>query len=34
MLTMMLGWPQLITGFGGGAIFFAVRRRLFDATLG
>lgn len=29
MLTLLLGWPQWITGFGGGVIFFAVRKRLF-----
>ena len=34
MLTMTLGWPQWITGFGGGAIFFAVRRKLFNSSLG
>ncbi len=28
MLTMMLGWPQLITGFVGGAIFLAVCKKL------
>ena len=28
MLTMMLGWPQLITGFAGGAIFLAVCKML------
>lgn len=32
MLTMMLGWPQWITGFCGGAIFFAVRKRLCNFT--
>lgn len=31
MLTMMLGWPQWITGFCGGAIFFAVHKRLCDS---
>ncbi|GBG58525.1 hypothetical protein SPFL3102_03892 [Sporomusaceae bacterium FL31] len=34
MLTMMLGWPQWITGFGGGAIFFAVHKKLYNSTLG
>lgn len=34
MLTMMLGWPQWITGFGGGAIFFAVHKKLFNANYG
>ncbi|WP_182185449.1 hypothetical protein [Pectinatus frisingensis] len=28
MLTMMLGWPQLITGFTGGGIFLAVCKKL------
>lgn len=29
ILTLLLGWPQWITGFCGGVIFFAVRRRIF-----
>lgn len=29
VLTLLLGWPQWITGLGGGVIFFAVHRRLF-----
>lgn len=29
MLSLLLGWPQWITGLGGGVIFFAVRKRLF-----
>lgn len=32
MLTMMLGWPQIITGLGGGMIFFAVRKRLLAVS--
>lgn len=32
ILTLLLGWPQVITGFGGGVIFFAVRKRLFCST--
>lgn len=34
ILTMMLGWPQWLTGFGGGVIFFAVRKKLFNLNLG
>lgn len=34
MLTMMLGWPQWLTGIGGGMIFFAVRKRLFNSIMG
>lgn len=32
-LTMLLGLPQWITGFGGGLIFLAVRRRLVHSVL-
>jgi len=32
-LTMLLGWPQWITGFGGGVIFLAVRKRLSHPAL-
>ncbi|MBP2634573.1 MAG: hypothetical protein H6Q72_480 [Firmicutes bacterium] len=28
-LTLLLGWPQLITGFAGGAVFLSVSKRLF-----
>ena len=28
-LTLLLSWPQWITGLGGGVIFLAVRKRLF-----
>lgn len=34
MLTMMLGWPQWVTGIGGGMIFFAVHKRLFKFITG
>lgn len=28
ILAMTLGWPQIFTGLAGGAVYFAVRRRL------
>lgn len=33
LLQMLLGWPQLITGLGGGVIFLALRRKLLLSAL-
>lgn len=34
ILTMMLGWPQWLTGIGGGVIFLAVRKKLCNLNRG